>query len=400
MCYWLREEDFTSFQKMAHVTVTAPINIAFIKYWGKRAGGETLILPTNDSFSITLSTEPFRSKTSVVLTDKIAEDELWLNGKKSDFASTARLTNVLETVRATSPPELAKLKAFIVSENNFPTAAGMASSASGYCALATALVRAFQSTADVSVLSRIGSGSACRSAYGGFVKWLMGKEEDGSDCRAVQYVDHTHWPEMQVLCAVLKGEQKDVSSTKGMQLSLQTSPMMKDRIETIVPARMEEISKAVTERDFEKFAEITMIDSDDLQQVCATTIPKVQYATEDSYAMIRLIHAFNKAKGKRVLAYTFDAGANCFMFTLKENIAEVIAVLLHHFPTADESLCFNDTSLVAAYKAVEVAENCKNLLGDYPKKPFELLLHSPVGNGPQSLDAAESLIDEAALKPK
>lgn len=385
---------------MAHVTVTAPINIAFIKYWGKRAGGETLILPTNDSFSITLSTDPFRSKTSVVLTDKIAEDELWLNGKKSDFSSTPRLTNVLESVRASCPPELAKLKAFIVSENNFPTAAGMASSASGYCALASALVRAFQSSADVSVLSRIGSGSACRSAYGGFVKWLMGEKEDGSDCRAVQYVDNTHWPEMQVLCAVLKGEQKDVSSTKGMQLSLQTSPMMKERIETIVPARMEEISTAVTNRDFEKFAEITMLDSDDLQQVCATTTPKIQYATEDSYAMIRLIHAFNKAKGKRILAYTFDAGANCFMFTLKENLPEVVAMLLQHFPTSDEFLCFNDASLIDAYKTVKLQDSCKNLLGDAPKKPFEMLLHSPVGPGPQSLDVSESLIDEENLKPK
>ena len=59
-----------------HTTVVAPINIAFIKYWGKRESGEQLILPTNDSFSITLATEPFRSKTTVVLSDKIAEDEL------------------------------------------------------------------------------------------------------------------------------------------------------------------------------------------------------------------------------------------------------------------------------------------------------------------------------------
>lgn len=385
---------------MAHITVVAPINIAFIKYWGKREGGETLILPTNDSFSITLATDPFRSKTSVVLTDKIAEDELWLNGKKSNFSSTPRLTNVLEAVRSTCPPELASLKAFIVSENNFPTAAGMASSASGYCALATALVRAFQSTADVSVLSRIGSGSACRSAYGGFVKWLMGEKSDGSDCRAVQFVDHTYWPEMQVLCAVLKGEQKDVSSTSGMQLSLKTSPMMQERIASIVPRRMEEISVAVSNRDFDRFAEITMLDSDDLQQVCATTVPKVQYATEDSYAMIRLIHAFNKAKGKRTLAYTFDAGANCFMFTLKENLPEVVAMLLQHFPTSDASLCFNDTSLVESYKAVSLAPEVQNLLGDYPKKPFEFLLHSPVGSGPATLDVSESLIDVEQLKPK
>ena len=383
-----------------HVTVVAPINIAFIKYWGKRAGGETLILPTNDSFSITLSTKPFRSKTSVVLTDAIEHDELWLNSTKSDFESTPRLTNVLEMVRATAPPHLAKLKAFIVSENNFPTAAGMASSASGYCALSAALVRAFESSADVSVLARIGSGSACRSAYGGFVKWLMGKEADGSDCRAVQYVDNTYWPEMNVLCAVLKGEKKDISSTKGMQQSLQTSPMMQARIEEVVPRRMEEVSAAVTARDFDRFAEITMLDSDDLQQVCATTTPKIQYATEDSYAIIRLVHALNKAKGKRILAYTFDAGANAFMFTLRENLPEVLAVLLHHFPTPDAQLCFNDTSLIESYKKIDLAPELHALLGDYPRKPLELLLHSPVGEGVTEIAAAESLIESASLKPK
>lgn len=385
---------------MAHVTVVAPINIAFIKYWGKREGGESLILPTNDSFSITLSTDPFRSKTSVVLTDQLTEDVLYLNGKKSDFEATPRLINVLQTVRATCPPELAQLKAFIVSENNFPTAAGMASSASGYCALSAALVRAFKSTADVSVLARIGSGSACRSAYGGFVKWLMGSNPDGSDCRAEQFVDHTYWPEMQVLCAVLKGEQKDVSSTKGMQLSLKTSPMMKTRIEEVVPRHMGEVSEAVKARDFERFAEITMLDSDDLQAVCATTVPKIQYATEDSYAMIRLIHAFNARKGKRVLAYTFDAGANCFMFTLKENLAEVVAMLLAHFPTPDAQLCFNDRSLVEDYKKVELATELRELIQIDERKPFEYLLQSPVGCGVTELDAVESLIDVEKLVPK
>lgn len=385
---------------MAHVTVTAPINIAFIKYWGKREGGEELILPTNDSFSITLSTDPFRSKTSVLLTDKIEKDILYLNGKEEDVSKSRRLTNVLQTVRASCPPELAKYKAFIVSNNNFPTAAGMASSASGYCALSAALVKAFQSTADVSVLARIGSGSACRSAYGGFVKWLKGAEADGSDCRAVQFVNEDYWPEMQVLCAVLKGAKKDVGSTEGMQLSLKTSPMMKDRIEKIVPARMEEISEAVKNRDFEKFAEITMLDSDDLQAVCATTVPKIQYATEDSYAVIRLVHAVNKVVGKRILAYTYDAGANAFLFCLKENLPLVVAVILEHFPTDPALFAFNSKTLAEEVKAVQLPDNLKNLLGDYPKKSLEFLLHSPVGNGTGSLGESESLIDVEKLAPK
>jgi diphosphomevalonate decarboxylase len=383
-----------------HVTVLAPINIAFIKYWGKREGGEELILPTNDSFSITLSTEPFRSKTTVVLSDKLTEDTLWLNGEKTNIMNP-RLQNVLQTVRQTCPPERAALKALIVSNNNFPTAAGMASSASGYCALSCALVEVFQSTADKSLLARIGSGSACRSAYGGFVKWLQGTQPDGSDCIAEQYAPHSHWPEMNVLCAVVKGEKKDVSSTAGMQVSLKTSPMMKTRIEEIVPQRMIAVSEAIKNRDFDSFAEITMLDSDDLQAVCRTSEPPIVYATEDSFAMIKLVHAFNKAKGKRVLAYTFDAGANCFMFTLESDLAEVIAMLLHHFPTSAERCCFNRPELL--HKALEfnLDDSCKNLLGDFPKKELTYLLQSPVGSGPSVVTAAgEELIDLDTLAPR
>lgn len=373
------------------VTVLAPINIAFIKYWGKREGGEKLILPTNDSFSITLSTEPFRSKTSVVLVDNGKEDEVWLNGTKVDIAATPRIQSVLHEVRKVCSPDLASKKVYIVSENNFPTAAGMASSASGYCALAAALVKAFKVPLDVSYLARIGSGSACRSAYGGFVKWHMGEKADGTDCVAEQFVDEKYWPEMQVMCAVLKASKKDISSTAGMQDSLKTSPMMAERISKIVPERMAAISTAIKAKDFETFAAITMTDSDDLQEICRTTTPKIQYATEDSYAMIRLIRAFNAKKGKNVLAYTYDAGANCFMFTLKKDLPEVVAMLMAHFPTDTERFYFNDEDLLASCKSAKVSPEYQNLI-DYPKNPFEMLLQSPVGPGVVEVGESESLI--------
>lgn len=379
--------------KPVHVTVEAPINIAFIKYWGKRDGGETLILPTNDSFSITLSNTPFRSKTSVVLRSDLAEDELWLNSEKSDISSTPRIQSVLARIRESCPIELRGLKAYIVSENNFPTAAGMASSASGYCALSAALVEAYRSNIDVSMLARLGSGSACRSAYGGFVVWHKGEKPNGEDCIARQFVDESYWPEMQVMCAVLKGDKKDVSSSSGMQQSLKTSPLMAERIATVVPQRMKAVSEAIMARDFETFASITMADSDDLQEVCRTTIPKIQYATDDSYAMIRLIKAFNAKKKRNVLAYTFDAGANCFMFTLRMDLPEVVAMLRAHFPTADDHLFFNDEALLVQCQSATVADDYQNLI-DYPKKSFEMLLQSPVGSGVRSLPESASLIHD------
>lgn len=390
---------------VAETTVFAAINIAFLKYWGKREGGEKLILPTNDSFSITLSTNKFRSKTSAVLTDRAdAEDKLWLNGKEVDVKGTSRLVNVLDMVRATAPPELAKLKVVIVSNNNFPTAAGMASSASGYCALARALVEVFKSKADVSVLARIGSGSACRSVYGGFVQWRMGSKPDGSDCLAVQYKGAEWWPQMNVLCAVVKGEQKDVSSTEGMQLSLKTSPLMAPRINEVVPARLKQFEKAIDARDFASWAAITMADSDDLQAVCATTVPKIQYATQQSYSIIKLVKALNAAVGKTILAYTFDAGANAFLFTLDENLVQVVAVLLAHFP-CDAVQCFLEKEgLLKQAQEYVLDEKLRNLLpaGDTEKgKALTCLLQSPVGSGPTATNGQdESLVDFATLTPK
>lgn len=372
------------------VTVLAPINIAFIKYWGKREGGEKLILPTNDSFSITLGTSPFRSKTSVVLRSA-SEDEVWLNGKKVDIAATPRIQSVLQKIREACSDELKSSKVYVVSENNFPTAAGMASSASGYCAFAAALVKAFNVPIDISYLARIGSGSACRSAHGGFVKWNMGEKDDGSDCIATQFVDETYWPEMQVMCAVLKASQKDVSSTAGMQDSLRTSPMMAERISSVVPHRMAAVSAAIEAKDFHQFASIAMADSDDLQEICRTTTPKIQYATEDSYAMIRLIRAFNQKKGKNVVGYTYDAGANCFMFTLKQNLPEVVAMLMAHFPTDFERFHFADPELLQLCKTTQIANEFTALI-EHPKVSFEMLLQSPVGSGITYLDESESLI--------
>lgn len=373
------------------VTVLAPINIAFIKYWGKREGGEKLILPTNDSFSITLSTDPFRSKTSVRLMDDAKDDEVWLNGKQVDITATPRIQTVLQQIRDVCPQDLKSKKVYVVSENNFPTAAGMASSASGYCALAAALVKAYSAPMDISYLARIGSGSACRSAYGGFVKWHKGENPDGTDCIAEQFVDEKFWPEVHVMCAVLKAAKKDVSSTAGMQDSLRTSPLMKDRINNVVPQRMAAVSKAIKEKDFHTFAAIAMDDSDDLQEICRTTTPKIQYATEDSYAMIRLIRAYNARKGKNVMAYTYDAGANCFMFTLKEDLPEVVAMLMAHFPTECEKFYFNDKELLEKCKHQTVPPAYTNLI-EYPQKSFEMLLQSPVGPGVVTLGEEDSLI--------
>jgi diphosphomevalonate decarboxylase len=239
----------------------------------------------------------------------------------------------------------------------------------------------------------------------------MGAAADGSDSVAVQYKPRDFWPEMNVLCAVVKGEKKDVSSTSGMQLSLKTSPLMAPRITDVVPSRMAEVSAAIDRRDFAAWAAITMADSDDLQAVCATTVPKIQYATQQSYSIIKFVKALNAAVGRTVLAYTFDAGANAFLFALDGDVVLALAALLSHF-TIEERQCFFERpnlwrdvqSAIAGGEGVASALDAplKNLLpADVERGALECLLQSPVGTGPSSVAGQdESLVDFATLTPK
>uniref|UniRef100_A0A7C9E293 diphosphomevalonate decarboxylase n=2 Tax=Opuntia streptacantha TaxID=393608 RepID=A0A7C9E293_OPUST len=169
------------------VTAQTPTNIAVIKYWGKR--DETLILPVNDSISVTLDPNHLCTTTTVAVSPAFDRDRMWLNGKEISLAG-GRYQNCLREIRkrATDVEDkgngirIAKndwenLHVHIASYNNFPTAAGLASSAAGFACLVFALAKLMNVREDegqLSSIARQGSGSACRSLYGGFVKWIMG----------------------------------------------------------------------------------------------------------------------------------------------------------------------------------------------------------------------------------
>ena len=131
-------------------------------------------MPLNDSVSVTLNSDQMHAKTSVTASQEFVSDRIWLNGVE-ESATTGRLASCLASVREAAsqqgetkvPPSW---KVHICSENNFPTAAGLASSAAGYACLVSALCKLYGITSDVSALARRGSGSACRSVYGGFVR--------------------------------------------------------------------------------------------------------------------------------------------------------------------------------------------------------------------------------------
>lgn len=161
-------------------------------------------------------------------------------------------------------------KVHVASVNNFPTAAGLASSAAGFACLACALARVYGVEGDLSEVARRGSGSACRSLYGGFVEWQMGQRADGKDSIAQQVAPESHWPELRVLILVVSAEKKLMGSTAGMQTSVETSALLRFRAKALVPARMAEMARCIRERDFQAFGQLTMKDSNQFHATCLT----------------------------------------------------------------------------------------------------------------------------------
>ncbi|KAL3718873.1 hypothetical protein ACJRO7_003907 [Eucalyptus globulus] len=285
------------------LTAQTPTNIAVIKYWGKR--DESLILPVNDSISVTLDPGHLCTTTTVAVSPAFEQDRMWLNGKEISLSGD-RFQSCLREIRARatdvenkekgikiSKKDWEKLHLHISSFNNFPTAAGLASSAAGLACLVFSLGKLMNVQEDHSQLSAIarqGSGSACRSLYGGFVKWIMGKEENGSDSLAVQLADEKHWDELVIIIAVVSSRQKETSSTSGMRESVETSLLLQHRAKEVVPKRILKMEEAIQNRDFASFAALACADSNQFHAVCLDTSPPIFYMNDTSHSG----NAFNR----------------------------------------------------------------------------------------------------------
>ena len=140
------------------------------------------------------------AKTTIARSKDFQNDRIWLNGKEEDIKNP-RLVNCLREIRKRSGSED---HVHICSENNFPTAAGLASSAAGYACLVYTLCQVFDIKDNISEIARQGSGSACRSIYGGFVQWHMGTKDDGSDSVASMIKEAEFWSDLHVLILVVR----------------------------------------------------------------------------------------------------------------------------------------------------------------------------------------------------
>jgi len=302
-------------------------NIAFIKYWGNRDA--LLRLPLTGSISMAL--DGLETRTSVCFDVNFQADSFTLNGEEQQDESLARVSGFLDHVR-----ELAGSAAFarVESENNFPTAAGIASSASAFAALALAASTAAGLSLDehaLSALARRGSGSACRSVPGGFAEWLPGSTD--ADSYAVQVAPAAHW-NLVDLIVILHAGRKSVGSTEGHALA-GTSPLNGLRVAG-APDRLTECRQALLGRDFERFARVVEADSHWMHAVMRTSSPPLFYWTTDTETI--LWHVLTWRKQGHALCATVDAGPNVHVIAL-ESERDWTEAQLRGLPGVEQVLC-------------------------------------------------------------
>ena len=298
-------------------TAIAHPNIAFIKYWGNR--DDALRLPLNGSISMNLS--GMESQTTVQFDAALVQDHFELNGEIQSGPGLQRVSNFLDHVR-----RLAGSNHFarVSSSNNFPTGAGIASSASAFAALALAASKAAGldlNQKELSRLARLGSGSACRSIPDGFVEWLPG--EDDASSYAVSIASKDHWELVDAIAVVSQGH-KPVGSSAGHKLA-QTSPLNAQRV-LDAPERIRNCREALLGRDFARFAEVVELDSNYMHAVMRTSNPPLVYWEPATEVLLWQVWQWRK-EGHAVCA-TVDAGPNVHVLALKSELEWLQKTLL------------------------------------------------------------------------
>ena len=287
-------------------TAIAHPNIAFIKYWGNR--DDALRLPLNGSISMNLS--GLESRTTVQFDEALEQDAFELNGDTQSGASLLRVSQFLDHVRRLAGTTH---YAHVSSTNNFPTGAGIASSASAFAALALSASKAAGldlDLKDLSRLARLGSGSACRSIPDGFVEWLPGEVDASS--YAISIAPKDHWDVVDAV-AIISQEHKPIGSSAGHKLA-HTSPLNAQRV-LDAPERLKTCREALLGRDFARFAEVVELDSNYMHAVMRTSNPPLVYWEPATEVLLWQVWRWRK-QGHAVCA-TVDAGPNVHVLALK-----------------------------------------------------------------------------------
>ena len=303
-------------------TAVACPNIALIKYWGNR--DHALRLPSNSSLSMNLG--GLTTTTTVEFDQALKADALILGGRPIGGAGLDRISRLLDRVRdlcktfeVSETSKVSHTFARVDSRNGFPSGTGLASSASGFAALAVAASTAAGMTlseAELSRLARRGSGSACRSVPDGFVEWEMGTDDATSFARSIAPANH--W-DLRDIIAIIDLSHKSVGSTQGHAIA-DTSPLQPARVAT-APDRLTRARSAVLQRDFDALAEVVELDSLMMHAVMITSTPSLMYWQPATVAVMQAVIQWRK-EGLSVCT-TIDAGPNVHVLCPSNQAAEI-----------------------------------------------------------------------------
>ncbi len=302
----------------------ASSNVALVKYWGKR--DNELNLPQTSSLSVSLGNKGAYTRVSV----GEDQDSYIVNGVNIDLESSfaRRLKNFLDLFRAGK-------KSYVVkTDSNIPIAAGFASSACGFAALVLALNNLYDwrlSKADLSILARLGSGSACRSLWDGFVEWQRGSREDGLDSYGVK-LDY-FWPELRVGMLNISSQEKKISSRDAMALTVATSPYYSSWVKQ-VEVDLEYLKLALVGKDFELLGSVAENNAQAMHGVMNASNPAINYSLPETLQAIEKVQELRSSGVP--LFFTQDAGPNIQLIFLADSLERV----LREFPMLDVVMPF------------------------------------------------------------
>ncbi len=288
-------------------TAVAHPNIALIKYWGKR--DERLVLPWTDSLSMTL--DVFPTTTRVRLDPAAGQDTVTLDGVPLEGEPRRRVVAFLDLVRERAGRAS---RAVVETRNTVPTGAGLASSASGFAALATAASAAYGLGLDATGLSRLarrGSGSASRSVFGGFAIWHAGQPDHGADPDLGSYAEPVPVPvdelDPALVVAVVDAGPKAVSSREAMRRTVDTSPLYRPWAASS-QADLADIREALRRADLDAVGEVAERNALGMHATMLAARPAVRYL---SSATVTVLDAVLELRRSGVSAWaTMDAGPN------------------------------------------------------------------------------------------
>ena len=274
-------------------------NIALAKYWGKSDVKRNV--PAVPSISMTL--DQLVTETRVRFDPSLEADNVRLDGRRASTEEAARVVGMLDRIRREAR---IRIRARVSSHNHFPTAAGLASSASGFAALAAAASAAAglrHNPRRLSALARASSASAARSIYGGFVELPAGKRGD-DDLAARQLAPSAHWNLRLIVAQTVSGPKK-VGSTEGMERSRKTSPYYEAWLAS-APKWARRIKRAIKERDLDALGP-TMEQSTLAFHCCAiTSTPSILYWAPQTLTALDTVKGLRE-RGVSAWA-TMDAG--------------------------------------------------------------------------------------------